>query len=104
LISNVLRSRVQIVEKSSTMGALGQTVVWAHSAYRFARIIPLDVRAVAHYQQLDTQSSHKIIFRGEVDIQIGQHKIVHKGTTYIPQQSAKHLGDATEVIVLEEQA
>jgi hypothetical protein len=42
-----------------------------------------------------------VILRGVVNIRIGVHRILHKGKTYEPSQSAEYRSGITEVVVRE---
>jgi head-tail adaptor len=101
MLAGTLRSKVKLQQKAVVQGPLGQTVTWKPTHEYHARVIPLDVRAVAQYMQLQTQVSHKILLRGTVEINLGLHRLLHKDKTYQPQQSAKHYDGVTEIAVLE---
>ena len=101
MIASTLKSRVQLQEKVTLQGALGQIIVWKLVQNLYARRIRLDVRAVAQYQQLGTVVTDRYLFRGTVDINLGKHRILHGPKTYEPQASAKHYDGVTEVIVRE---
>ncbi len=101
MLSSILKDRVIIQEGVATRTALGETVVWSSVETRYARVIPLDVRAVASYQQLNTVVTHKILLRGSVTIELGKHRLLHGPKIYEPQSSAKHIDGATEVVVKE---
>lgn len=102
MISNILRGKVKLQQRVATQGALGQTVVWKPIYEYHARVISLDAITVRQYMQLNTQVSHKVVLRGTVDIDLGSHRFVHGGKTYLPQESAKHYSGVTEVMVREE--
>ena len=101
MLPNLLKSKVKLIEKTKTQGALGQTVVWKPVHEYFCRVIPLDVRAIAQFMQLDTVVTHKVILRGTVSIDLGSHRLLYEDKTYQPQQSAKHVNGHTEIVVLE---
>ena len=101
MLASTLRSKVKLQEKTITQGPLGQTITWKPVHEYHARVIPLDVRAIAQYMQRNTQVTHKIILRGAVEVNLGSHRLLHKGKTYQPQQSAKHADGITEIVVLE---
>ena len=101
MLASTLRSKVKLQEKTVTQGALGQAVVWKPIHEYHARVIPLDVRAIAQYMQLNTVVTHKIILRGTVSIDLGSHRLLHRGKAYEPQQSALHVDGHTEIVVRE---
>jgi len=101
MLPNILKDRVQLQEKTVTQTALGQTITWKPICAYYARVIPLDVKAIAAYQQLSTVVTHKILLRGTVEINLGSHRIVHGSKTYEPQSSAKHYENVTEIVVEE---
>jgi len=105
MLANLLTSKVQLQQKTATQGALGQTVTWEPVQTIYARVVPLNVNALAQYQQLNTVVTHRIVLRGEVDIDLGEYRLLHGSKTYEPQVSAKHFkADSTtltEVIVKE---
>lgn len=99
--ASMLKQRVYLQQKQVSQGALGQTVTWIPVQELYARVIALDTRTIAQFQQLNTVATHKILMRGEVTVDLGDYRFVHKDKTYQPTQSAKHFEDITEVIVEE---
>ncbi len=47
MLDNILKSRVAIQVKSTTLGATGETVVWKPVETRYARVILVDARSQA---------------------------------------------------------
>ncbi len=101
MLPNLLKQRVQLQEKTSTPGALGATETWKPAGYYNARVIPLDVKTIASYQQLSMVVTHKVILGGTVDVDLGGHRFLHGAKIYEPAVSAQHLGGQTVVIVRE---
>lgn len=101
MLPGALRQRVLLQEKSVTSGAMGSTVVWKPVGSYYARVIPLDVRTVAQYQQLGTQVTHKVLLRGTVEVNLGEHRMVHGDRTYQVSATGKHENGATEIMVVE---
>ena len=102
MVTNLLKDRVLLYQRVATQSALGQTVTWKPVKRYYARVIPLDVRTIASYQQLSTVVSHRVEFRGDVTITLGGYRIAHGSKTYEPVQSARHTGDTlTDVLVKE---
>jgi len=101
MLSSILRNRVQIQQKESTLGATGETVNWKPVQYKYALVLPLDVRARAVYQSLDSYVSHKIVLRGDVTLSLGDYRIKHGTKTYEPVEPAQLINGNTVVVVKE---
>jgi len=101
MLASILKDRVQIQEKVITQTALGQTVIWKPTLRMYASVIPLDVKARAVYQQLNSYVSHKIILRGSVDITLGNNRILHGDKTYEPVEPSQEINHTTIVICKE---
>ncbi len=102
MLASILKSKVKLQEKQVITGPLGQTVVWKPAHEYHARVVPLDVHAVAQFMQLNTRVTHKVILRGTVEVDLGSHRILYGSKTFLPQQSAKHYDGVTEIVVQEE--
>ncbi len=100
-MNQILNQRVLLQEKTRTQTALGSTETWKPVSYYYARVIPLDVKTISAYQQLNTVVSHKILLRGNVTVELSKYRFRHGSKTYEPATSAKHLEDMTEILVLE---
>ena len=96
-----LRQRFQIQRRVATQGAMGESVVWTFDREVSGRKIPLDTQTIARYDQLDTKVTHKILLRGEQDLPLGEYRILHRSSTHIIAEAAKHYDDYTEVVVEE---
>jgi len=100
-LANLLKDRVQIQVKTTTQTALGETIVWKPLETRYARVIPLDAKARAIYQQLQSQVSHKVIFRGSVSLSLGNNRLLWGSKTLEPVEPAQEIEGATIVVVRE---
>ena len=100
-LSNVLKDRVTIQVKSSEIGAMGETVTWAHVETRYARVANLSARALAHYQQTETNATHMITFRGSVSLALDDHRFLWKGKTLEPVDPPKNQAGSTTIVVKE---
>lgn len=100
-LSNILKDRVEIQEGVATRTALGETVVWSSVETRYARVIPLDARARAVYMQMQSQVSHKVIFRGSVSLSLGTNRLLWKDKTLELVEPAQEIEGATVVVVKE---
>ena len=101
MLSNILRDRVTIQLRTATQTALGETVVWSPVETRYGRKIPLDVKTIAQYQQLNTVVTDKFVFRGSVTIELGKHRLIQGGKTYEPMETAQEIDKNTVIIVKE---
>lgn len=100
--TNLLKQRVQIQIRSSTITAIGEAIVWSPSAARYARIVPLKAEARAVYQQMNSVVSHKIIFsKGVVSLSLGNNRILHGSKIYEPVESPQTIGNSMVVMVKE---
>lgn len=75
-LTNALKDRVTIQVRTATLSAIGESVSWALVEIRSARVIPLDAKARAVYQQLQSYVTHRVIFRGEVSLAIGENRLL----------------------------
>lgn len=78
--------RVTIVEKVSTLGATGSTVVKKPVQTRYATMKQLSAQGRAIYQQLKSEATYEFIFRDTPTpgILLGKHLIRHGSTDYEP--------------------
>lgn len=100
-LANILRDRVLIQLKTTTQTALGQTEVWTPVQTMYARVIPLDAKARAVYMQMQSEVSHKIIFRGNVSLSLGNNRLLWKDKTLEPVEPVQEVGNSTVVMVKE---
>jgi len=101
-MANALKDRVQIQLRVATQTAMGETVTWTPVADRHACVIPLDARAIAQYQQLNSEVSHKVIFsKGAVSLSLGNNRILHGSKTYEPVGPTQIIGESMVVMVKE---
>lgn len=100
-LANVLTDRVQIQVKITTQGPLGETVVWKPVETRHARVVPLDAKARAVYQQMQSEVSHKVILRGHVSLSLGAYRLLWGAKMLEPVEPTQYVGDTTVVVVKE---
>lgn len=100
-LTNILKDRVIIQVKTTTQTALGETVVWMPVDIKHARVIPLDARARVIYQQLKSEVSFKVIFRGSVSLSLGNNRLLWEDKTLEPVEPVQKIDDSTVVIVKE---
>lgn len=101
MLTNILKDRVQIQVKTTTQTALGETVIWTPVETRYARVIPLDAKARVIYQQLQSQVSHKVIFRGSVSLSLGDNRLLWKDKTLELVEPVQEIGNSSVVMVKE---
>lgn len=101
MLTNVLNRQVGLQTATVSTDHTGQTKTWSASTTYYARKIPVSVRTAAAYQQLGTTVTHKFIFRGELDIQLGKHRIVDGSTYYEVAVTGQKKGDCTIVYTSE---
>ena len=100
-LANVLKDRVQIQVKTTTQTALGQTEVWSPVEVLNGLVIPLDAKARVVYQQMQSEVSHKVIFRGSVSLSLGNNRLLWKSKTLEPVEPAQE-GDNSTVVMVKE--
>lgn len=100
-LSNVLKDRVSIQVKTTVLGALGETVIWAPVETRNARVANLSTRALLHYQQTETNATHMITFRGSVSLALDDNRFLWKGKTFEPVEPPKEQANSTTIVVRE---
>lgn len=100
-LTNMLKDRVQIQVKTTARTALGHTEVWKPVEARHARVIPLDAKARADYQQLQSEVTHKVIFRGDVSLSLGNNRLLWGSKTLEPVEPVQYIGDSATVMVKE---
>lgn len=101
MLSSMLKDRVQIQVKTSTQTALGETEVWKPVETRAARVIPLDAKARAVYMQMQSQVSHKVIFRGSVSITLGNNRLLWGDKILEPVEPVQYTEHSAMVVVKE---
>lgn len=97
----MLRGRVTIQLRTATQTATGETITWKPVETRYARVISLDARARAVYQQLQSQVTHKVIFRGSVSLSLGNNRLLWGAKTLEPVEPVRTVGNASVAIVRE---
>ena len=100
-LANILKDRVQIQVKTTVQTSTGQTEVWSPVQIRNARVIPLDAKARAVYQQLQSQVSHKVIFRGNVSLSLGKNRLLWNDKILEPVDPIQYTEDSAIVVVRE---
>ena len=100
-LANVLKDRVGIQVKTTTATSLGQTEVWSPVEIRNCRVIPLDAKARLAYQQLKSEVTHKVVFRGTITLTLGDNRLLWKDKTLEPVEPVQELDNESVVLVKE---
>jgi head-tail adaptor len=100
-LSNTLKDRVTIQLRVATQTALGETVNWVPVETRYARVIPLDAKARAVYQQLNSSVSHQVVLRGAVSLNLGLNRLKWGDKTLEPVEPAQEIAETSMVMVRE---
>ena len=101
MITNTLKDRVQIQLRTATQTAMGETIIWTPVETRYARVVPLDAAARAVYQQLQSQVSHKVIFRGSVTLSLGNNRLLWGTKVLEPIEPTQSIENMTVAICKE---
>jgi head-tail adaptor len=101
MLTNILKDRVQIQEKTTTQTATGAVEVWKPVQWKYARVVPLDARARAYFQQIHSEVTHKIIFRGSVSLSLGNNRFLHGAKIFKPIEPPQEIEGATVIMVKE---
>ncbi len=102
MLATILKDRVAVQVRTATQTALGETVVWKPVEIRSARVIPLDARARALYMQMESNVTHKVIFRGSVSLSLGDNRLLWKDKTLEPVEPIQTLDDGTSIVMVKE--
>jgi len=102
VLVNQLKEHVKIQVRTATLGATGETVTWKPVETRFASVIPLDAKARATYQQLQSKVSHKIVFRGDVKLDLGCNHVLWRDKILKLVEPVQRLDGVTIVGAMEE--
>lgn len=100
-LTNILRDRVTIQLRTATQTATGETIIWTPVETRYARVIPLDAAARAVYMQMQSQVTHKMIFRGSVSLSLGNNRLLWKSKILEPVEPVQEIDNSTVVMVKE---
>ena len=101
MITNYMRHKLTLQVRTATLGSSGEAVTWADVADYWCRRIPVDVATRLAYQQNNTQVTHKFLLGGEVEMKLGENRIVFDGTVYELQETAMHHEGHTTIMTKE---
>ena len=92
---------LRIEERTGTLGGSGDTVVWNPIETRHAAVIPLNASAILAYQQMNSQVTHKVVFKGLCTVRLGDHRFQWGAKTLIPVVPVQTINGNTVVLVRE---
>jgi len=102
MLSNILKDRVTIQLRTATQTSTGETVIWSPVESRYCRVVALSATTRAVYQQLQSQVSHKVIFRGSVSLSLGDNRLLWGSRTLEPVEPVQTLDDKTSLVLVKE--
>jgi len=97
MLANLMKYRVLLIQKSITQGALGQTVTYKPVQHKFCQVKLLNADARLRYQQLDSNVTHEVMFRGDVTVSIGNYRIKWGSKTLEPVNPSRLIDGNTIV-------
>lgn len=98
MITNFLKTKCTIQNKTSTTGAMGETEAWANGEIRWCRRISVDVMTRTAFMQNNTIVTDKFLFDGIVTLSLGKERILYQGKVYELVESAQHIEGKTVVM------
>ncbi len=101
MLSNLMKDRVLLVQKTITTGALGQTVTYKPIQWKHAQVKLLNAQARLQYQQLNSVATHEVMFRSDVTVSMGNYRIKWGAKTLEPTDPARLVEGNTIVPVKE---
>ncbi len=84
MISNMFKDKVQIIKKTKTLGATGESITYSPVETRWGRVIPLDAKTRLDYQQFNSIVTHNVVFRNSVSLTMGDYEFRWKDKTLTP--------------------
>jgi hypothetical protein len=92
---------LRIQERTASLSGSGETVVWNPIETRHARVVPLKASAILAYQQMNSEVTHKVVFKGLCTVRLGDHRFMWGSKTLIPVLPAQIINGNTVVLVKE---
>lgn len=86
MISNIFKDKVQILQKTKTLGATGESITYSPVETRWGRVIPLDAKSRLAYQQFNSIVTHNVVFRESVILTLGDYEFRWRDKTLTPVQ------------------
>ena len=97
----MLRDRITILQRVATMTAIGETVTWVPVEKRYARVVPMNAKARAIYQQMQSHATHVVTLRDDVSLSLGDYRILWKDKTLDPTDPPTEREGVTTIAVEE---
>ncbi len=100
----IARDRVTIQTLTIEDGPGGSTETWDDTGSRWCRVVPLSVDARAQYGRVGSNTSHRIDFRGQVNLSLANNRFVWREKVLYPTDppiDLDGLGRSTSIAVRE---
>lgn len=101
MLANLMKDRVLLIQKVSSQGAMGSTVTYVPVQHKFCQVKLLNADARLWYQQLNSNVTHEVMFRGDVTVSMGNYRIKWGSKTLEPTDPARLVEGNTIVPVKE---
>jgi len=69
---------------------------------RYAMVIPLDAKARAVYQQMQSYVTHRVVLNGSVSLNLGDYRFLWGDKILEPVEPPQELGNTTVIMVKED--
>ena len=83
MFTGLFRHRITIQKATKTQTYKGSEVVWADLETRWGRVVNLSPAERIQYQQIGMENiTHKIVFKGDVTLELKDKRFVYNTNTY----------------------
>ncbi len=101
MLANLMKDRVLLFQRVSSQGALGQTVTYKPTQWKFAQVKLLSAQGRLQYQQLKSNATHEVMFRSDVTVSLGNYRMKWGSKTLEPTDPAR-LVDGNTIVPVKE--
>ena len=101
MLTNLMKDRVLLIQKTITQGALGQTVTYKPVQWKYCQVKLLSAQGRLQYQQLNSEATHEVQFRSDVTVSLGNYRIKWGSKTLEPTDPAR-LVDGNTIVPVKE--
>jgi hypothetical protein len=101
MLTNFLKDKCTIQSCTITHTALGDVEKWNDEGEFWCRKISVDTQTRIAYMQKNTIITDKFMFRGELTLRLGRHRIIYKGKTYELMEAGQVIEGNTIVLTKE---
>lgn len=101
MLANLNKDRVLLIQKSITQGALGQTVTYKPVQWKYAQVKLLSAQGRLQYQQLKSNATYEVTFRGDVTVSMGNYRIKW-GSKTLESTDPARLVDGNTIVPVKE--